>query len=191
MLILSVCMHLKSKVWHTGKNVHTVATFLITKDLSSEWRETGCRPVISLADLEDKEFSRGTGPYSGHGCGTFPQPQGDPTGWDSVSSDIDVMWKKLSPLSDTTKLITVSLCVYSCVSFQSIKVLLQRWGPFDPGWGFCFYSLSLLFWLCFCWQAFAEVWETCVYAAQSVRGSVCRAPAVQSVEIHERKHLSR
>lgn len=37
--------------------------------------ETGCRPVSSPADLEDKEFSSGTRPRSDFGCGTFPQPQ--------------------------------------------------------------------------------------------------------------------
>lgn len=78
--------------------------------------ETGWRSVISLVDLEDKEFSPGTGPYTGRRCGTFPLPQGHPVGWDSVSSDIDVMWKKLSLLSDITKLIT-RLSLFLCFFF--------------------------------------------------------------------------
>lgn len=162
------------------------------------WTETGCRSVISLVDLEDKEFSSGTGPYTGHSCGTFPRPQGHPVGWDSVSSDIDVMWKKLSLLSDITKLIThlsLFLCLFLCLisEHQSPPPEVSVGQVFIIWSWFCFFILSLFVFHCsdFCWQALAEVWETCVYTAQSVRGSVCRAPAVQSVEIHERKHLSR
>ncbi len=141
MLFVSVCMHLKNKVWCT------VATFLIKR--LEQWLKTGCRTVISLADLEDKEFSSGTGPYSGHGCGTFPQPQGDPTGWDSVSSDIDVMWKKLSPLSDMTKLIAnlrLSFPVFIPVSrFRASKSCSRGESLTIWSWmRFCFYSLSFI-----------------------------------------------
>lgn len=108
------------------------------------WTETGCRSVSSLVDLEDKEFSSGTGPYTGHSCGTFPRPQGHPVGWDSVSSDIDVMWKKLSLLSDITKLITrLSLFLCLCV----LCLISEHQSPppeVSVGQGFIIWS-----WFCF------------------------------------------
>lgn len=187
MLIMSVCIYLKC-------NFLQVLTLLLQNKRLEQWVETGCRPVISLADLEVKEFSWGTGPHRQRLWDFPPGHREIPQGY-SGSSDIDVMWKKAFYYFRNNKLNDQSLssCVCSRVSFQSIKVLLQRWvwETFSILSGLCLPSLSSLLWLCFCWQAFAEVRETHVYAAQSVRGPLCGALAVQSVEIHERKPLSR
>lgn len=191
---MSVSVYLKSKLWHTAKNI---ATFLITKELSCErrqdvgqWSHSLIWRIRSLVQAQGHTLATAVGLSPGHR---------HPTGWDSVSPDIDVMWKKnkLSLLSDATKLNTslpLFLCLFLCLIYRASRSSSRG----ECGTSFYylilvlfFYSLSSLFWLCFCWQALTEVWETCVYTAQSVRGSVCRAFAVQSVEIHERKHLSR
>lgn len=120
-LIMSVRVYLKSKLWHTAKNI---ATFLITKELSCErrqdvgqWSHSLIWRIRSLVQAQGHTLATAVGLSPGHR---------HPTGWDSVSPDIDVMWKKkkLSLLSDATKLNTslpLFLCLFLCLIYRASR----------------------------------------------------------------------
>lgn len=146
---MSVSVYLKSKLWHTAKNI---ATFLITKELSCErrqdvgqWSHSLIWRIRSLVQAQGHTLATAVGLSPGHR---------HPTGWDSVSPDIDVMWKKKKTFSpfrcNKTKHQSPSFPVFILVShLQSIKVLLQRWVwdkflLFDPGFVFLFSLFTVL-----------------------------------------------